>query len=507
MKLSFALPRKHFYDKRVWNRCNLIIDKIINSPQTPLTTLFESGSDTVGVWRFLKNEKFNHKIIMNGFYDSTKKLVNKMFKLRPDKEIYVIQDTSTIDLTDNIASIGLGYITSHKAFWHLNKNKADPSKDNIKYMEDFKKFSHKGLYLHTSLACTTDGEPIGITYQDQIVRDFEKAGIRRDKSFRSIEEKESFKWIDSVNETLKLNLNQSITFIADREADIFEVFNYDYTKVSEKQKIDFVIRASGKRQVSMVGSPTDTHSEKTYKLRELSQSITTLNQFKTIQNIPRTRTRDEKEVEMTISYSPIRIKGKKIVKPSKLERVELGIPVHSKIEYQKDLELNVVIIENKEENLEWILFTTKSVTNKKEALTILDAYKKRWLIERFHYTLKSGFKVEEMKYQDHRSLQKMIAIYSIAAMQILRLTMISRSDPDRSCTTIVEDDDWKPLYTTIHQTKALPKKPPTILEYTMMLARLGGYLSWQKQLPPGVVVLWRGIARLHQIKKIYPVLV
>ena len=147
----------------------------------------------------------------------------------------------------------------------------------------------------------------------------------------------------------------------------------------------------------MVGSPTDTHSEKTYKLRELSQSITTLNQFKTIQNIPRTRTRDEKEVEMTISYSQIRIKGKKIVKPSKLERVELGIPVHSKIEYQKDLELNVVIIENKEENLEWILFTTKSVTNKKEALTILDAYKKRWLIERFHYTLKSGFKVEEMR--------------------------------------------------------------------------------------------------------------
>jgi hypothetical protein len=112
-----------------------------------------------------------------------------------------------------------------------------------------------------------------------------------------------------------------------------------------------------------------------------------------------------------------------------------------------------------------------------------------------------------MSYTHANSLQKLITIYSIAAIQILRLTTVSRIDPDRLCTSIVEDNDWKPLYMTVKQTKVLPKKPPTILEFNQMLARLGGYLSWQKQSPPGVVVLWRGIARLNQIKKIYPVLV
>ena len=194
-------------------------------------------------------------------------------------------------------------------------------------------------------------------------------------------------------------------------------------------------------------------------------------------------------------------------KPTKEQRKLNNEPTCSKPEYHNDLNLNVVIVESKADKLQWLLFTTKDISSQKDALSILDAYKKRWLIERFHFTLKSGLKVEQMSYSHAISLQKLITIYSVAAIQILRLTMVARINPDRVCTTIVEDDDWKPLFMTIKKTKTLPNQPPTINEYVQMLAILGGYLTWQKQNPPGLVVLWRGIERLNQIKKNYPLFV
>jgi Transposase Tn5 dimerisation domain len=278
------------------------------------------------------------------------------------------------------------------------------------------------------------------------------------------------------------------------------LFCYEFTRLRKDQVVDFVIRANKTRIVIINSNGTTSQ----LKLKDISENIPNSNTFQSIQVIPRSRERDQKEVVMNISFTPVTIKGKKLFTPSKKDRIAKGESVYIKTQYHNDLELNLVIVENKEEKLEWLLFTTKKVLNMSDALSILNTYKKRWIIERFHYTLKSGFKIEEMIYNNHQALQKMISIYSITAVKVLRLTLASRIDPDRDCSIFVEDEDWKPLYITIKKTKNLPKTPPTILEFTMMLARLGGFLNWQEKNPPGVVVLWRGNQRLEQIKKIYP---
>lgn len=50
-----------------------------------------------------------------------------------------------------------------------------------------------------------------------------------------------------------------------------------------------------------------------------------------------------------------------------------------------------------EKGVKWVLLTTLPVNNFNEAEIILKYYTFRWLIERFHYTLKAGCGIEELR--------------------------------------------------------------------------------------------------------------
>ena len=63
----------------------------------------------------------------------------------------------------------------------------------------------QGLLLHSTLAITPEKVPLGILQQQVWARDPETYGLEKDKK-RPIEEKESYKWIESlegVNEIAK----------------------------------------------------------------------------------------------------------------------------------------------------------------------------------------------------------------------------------------------------------------------------------------------------------------
>ena len=63
-----------------------------------------------------------------------------------------------------------------------------------------------------------------------------------------------------------------------------------------------------------------------------------------------------------------------------------------------------------------------------DVLQFVKWYTYRWLIERFHYVLKSGTKIEELQLKDAESLQKAIAVYSMAAFRVMQLVYESGID-------------------------------------------------------------------------------
>ena len=58
-----------------------------------------------------------------------------------------------------------------------------------------------------------------------------------------------------------------------------------------------------------------------------------------------------------------------------------------------------------------------------------------------------------------------------------------------------EDDEWKPVY-MIAKNEAPPETPPSLGDFTIMVASLGGYLNRKCDGPPGPKTMWVGLQRM-----------
>ena len=77
----------------------------------------------------------------------------------------------------------------------------------------------------------------------------------------------------------------------------------------------------------------------------------------------------------------------------------------------------------KVEPIEWILATNLDTSNADEAFLIVQYYVQLWKIERFHYVLKSGCKVEEIQQRSVERIKPLLIMYSIIAVFILSMTL------------------------------------------------------------------------------------
>ena len=132
----------------------------------------------------------------------------------------------------------------------------------------------------------------------------------------------------------------------------------------------------------------------------------------------------------------------------------------------------VGVLTNEEDRICWKLLTTLEVKSEVDVLNCVRWYTYRWLIERFHYVLKSGTKIEELQLKQATSLQKAISVYSLAAFRIMQLVYQSRHKPEMSCETILTKNQWIVLYMLTHKEIKIPKKPPTLGEIVKWIGKL-----------------------------------
>jgi len=70
----------------------------------------------------------------------------------------------------------------------------------------------------------------------------------------------------------------------------------------------------------------------------------------------------------------------------------------------------------------WLLLTTIAIPDLATAKQCLVWYTYRWLIERYHYTLKSGCRLEALQLKRVDRLHRALATYAIVAWRLLWLT-------------------------------------------------------------------------------------
>ncbi|HMP71578.1 MAG TPA: IS4 family transposase, partial [Pirellulaceae bacterium] len=60
------------------------------------------------------------------------------------------------------------------------------------------------------------------------------------------------------------------------------------------------------------------------------------------------------------------------------------------------------------------------------------------------------------------------------------------------------DAEWQSVWQVVNRAKP-PKKPPTLLEMTKLIAQLGGYVNRKNAGPPGPQTVWLGLQAMHLI--------
>ncbi len=114
----------------------------------------------------------------------------------------------------------------------------------------------------------------------------------------------------------------------------------------------------------------------------------------------------------------------------------------------------------------------------------------------------NSHKIED-EVEDAKSLQKAIAVYSMAAFRIMQLVYESRHHPEVSCEVVLTKAQWKTLYMLIHNNNQVPKQPPSLQQAVLWIGRLGGHLGRKSDGPPGLKTVWLGYQQLCHAASVY----
>jgi Transposase DNA-binding/Transposase Tn5 dimerisation domain len=438
-------PGLELGDKRRNERFVSIINNISKQPGSSIPKYNESWYDTKATYEFFKNEDVCISALQKAIelYGGS--------KVEGLKKVLVAHDFCQISY-NNLQSEGLGYLAN---------------KDG------------RGIITYNSIAISEDGIPLSLLHQDSFTRPLEELGKSKQRKETAFEDKESYHWykgITGVNEQLGRELQK--IHIADREADIFDLFFCAY-----ETNTDLLIRAKHNRKLNDGSALWDTVAKEEEAVKiELKIPDKT----------------GSKRVEITVE---VRYQNVEILRPKDsgnqyesvcMSAIELK-QVSPKQEWQEEL-------------LHWKLLTTLIINQLSDALQCVKWYCYRWLIERFHYVLKSGTKIEELQLERASSLQKAIHVYSIAAMRIMQLVYQSRQTPNVSCEVVLTKQQWAVLYMLIHKTKILPEQPPTLGEAVKWIGRLGGHLGRKSDGPPGLKTVWLGYQRVCDAASVYEIM-
>ena len=261
--------------------------------------------------------------------------------------------------------------------------------------------------------------------------------------------------------------------IADREADFYD------SGVPRPLNSELLIMATQNRCLM----DSQHHLKEAREAVEPQEELTV--EFK------RNTTRKARSALLTLRFTSLTLKP-----PQNRPKKEQLSPIK--------LQVILAIEENQpfpEESISWLLLTTLPIRNVKDVITYVKWYSYRWLIERYHYTLKSGCGVEKLQLKTARRLEMALATYSIVAWRLLWLTYYARYHPETSCSDFFLYHEWKALYATIFRAHYPFPSPPRIAEVIRWIAQLGGFLDRQHDGFPGVQTIWRGLKRLDDIAR------
>jgi len=449
-------------DQRRVKRGRKMLVDMCQHPTASVWAMSDGTGEAKGAYRFLSNEDVDPAAIRHAAVDACLKRVEK------EPVILAIQDTTSLDFSGH-DSLELGPTGGGKGS------------------------SGNGLFVHSTIAVSEGGVPLGLLHQSDWVRDRKKTGSRHRRRELPIEEKESFCWIAArraVGELIPPTTR--VIHVADREADIFEMF------AEPKGGNEFMlIRATRERCLEVaddehdeVGVPEEDAAPEdkqvhTHLLAAVA-AAPVVGEFDLVLKYGRMN-RPPREIRLAMRVCTVRVKPPTHgVHDPGLQPVTLTAVLAEEIDPPE-----------KQKPISWLLLTDLDVFDAEMARECVRLYSLRWLIERYHYVLKSGCRIEQTQLRSVEALRRLLALYCVVALRLLWITYSARIDGDQPCTVAYSTMEWKVLFRYFNPKDAFPTTPPPLNTVVLWTARLGGFKGRKGDGPPGVKTLWTGLSNLH----------
>ena len=445
-----------FGDKRLANRVNQIEEKMQEKTTAVLNQISNSHTDYIGNCRFFQNEKITWQRI----HSEKVKSINEKIH---GKHVLVLNDTTEINYEK-----------------HRNYLKqSDPELGPVGNNKDIGFFLHPGYVINSE-----SGVALGFSYVNIWNRSWDKKDKKeRDNKNRSIEEKESYRWIECALKSKEvLNAASKITVIADRESDIYEEF-----VIVPDERTDVIIRLKSNRLLP----------ETNKKLFEFISELQVRFSYKLL--VRGTKTRQTRHTEIEVKYSKVTIqkpKGRKINKE---------IPEFVEV-YVVEAKEKAQYVPKGEQPIHWKLATTHTVSNNEEAIQIIIWYAMRWQIELLFTTLKStGLNIEASQLETGKALKAMCIMAMYASFVINQLRMFRNDKTGIPASILFTKYEITLIGELVNKYEGKTEKqknphlPNTIAWAAWLIARIGGWKGYSSESPPGNKTFKWGLEKFYAV--------
>ena len=294
--------------------------------------------------------------------------------------------------------------------------------------------------------------------QPSAARKSEKKGVRLERA------RESQRWAAVFNDSGGPGPRSRWTYIADRESDIYEVFGR-----CQEHGVDFIIRANQPRALdkedrsvfeAVAQRPVLGHFSVDLRARP-SQAAR-----KAVMELRSTTVTLRAPWRPGGANKPLKVS---VVEAREVDTPEGVRPIH------------------------WVLLTNWPCVTFQEAMRVVKAYTRRWLIEEYHKALKSGLHVEESQLSHPVRIQALFGIMAVAGLRLLNTKLLAVTCPHKA---VDQQELGADALAILESAWGRPAGGWTYSSVLIAIARLGGFLARKGDGNPGWITIWRGWQKL-----------
>jgi hypothetical protein len=444
-----------FRDARLGDRFRKLLAQIGSAMGQSIPLVCQDWANTKAAYRFFSNDRVSEADILAGHFQSTRDRA-----VATGGFVLVLHDTTEFTYQRE-KSEAIGITKSINS----GRDKAGRLRSHTVC----------GILMHSSLAVTTEGVPLGLAAIKFWTRKKFKGTAALKKKINltrvPIEKKESIRWLATLKQSTELLDDPARgVHIGDRESDIYELFC-----AAHEVGTHFLVRTCVDR---LAGDGDHTIADEIGEVAVKGRHRIEV----------RDSNGDPDEAILEIRYREIRVLPP-IGKQKRYPALTLTV-IHAK---ERATPKN-------RKKIDWKLITDLTVKSREDAIEKLEWYALRWKIEMFHKILKSGCKAEESKLRTAQRLANLLAVFCILSWRVFWMTMLNRSAPAAPPGLALAENEIRLLDHLMKDRDQKTLRRKTLSHYLTKIARLGGYLARASDPPPGNTVMWRGLSRLTDIE-------